>query len=354
VDEVRAPDATPLAVLLDEELAFDATTTNHLSNHLPMALVALARLGADDARLAAFANRYRHRLAPVDDVEAVTTLDGWLAARGRRHAYGAVRPYLERRTRDEGADAVLGACLPHLVDGISGAAFHGVIRLAYSLESASDARVAAGLAYLTQVHQPLGPRTGSLPRTADPVAALGAVAGLHELGVAASSGNIGQRLGAVGAHRAFAGVVDWLEIDDDTPRRLTEAAIALYAATDDFTALHGVTASHALSIVAPYVEDRPALASWWFQALAAAYVTIGAPSLHDPAGAVAPWLERPPAADAVASRAIASDDEHVVKLVYSARALEAIAPTPLLGAVAARQAAVPPATTTPDRPAPTA
>ena len=39
---------------------------------------------------------------------------------------------------------------------------------------------------------------------------------------------------------SFAGVIDSLAVGDGTPAALTAAAVALYASTDDFTALHGV------------------------------------------------------------------------------------------------------------------
>ena len=151
---------------------------------------------------------------------------------------------------------------------------------------------------------------------------------------------------AIAAHEEFDGVVDWLAVGEDTPARLIDAAAALYAQTDDFVALHGLTGSHAISIVAPYVEDRDALSAYWFQALAAAYATIGAPRLSDPAGPLEAWLASPTPWDAVARRATGSDDEHVSKLVYSARTLDARSPNPLLGAAAARQAGVVPATLT--------
>jgi hypothetical protein len=340
---VAAPEnSAALCELLDDELSYDATTSTRLSNHLPMALVALDRLGAPPGRLSEFATRYRTRLVPVNDDEPVRDFDGWLAARGRPGSYGQLRPYLDGAVADDGVDAVLATHLPHLVDGVGGAAFHGIIRLAYALESRSDARVAAGLAYLTQVHQPLGRRGSGEPWTDDPLAALSRVRELKALAATARRGNIGARMAAVGAHREFDGVVDWLAVTTSTPERLTAAAVALYATTDDFTALHGVTASHALLTVAPYVADTEALCAYWFQALAAAYVTIGAPSVAEPTVGLEPWLEAPVPFDAIAGPACASDDEHVIKLVYSARQLHERSGDPVLVAVAARQAGIQP------------
>jgi Questin oxidase-like len=331
-----------LSELLDDELVYDATTRTRLSSHLPMALVALERLGADDARLTEFAGRYRDRLVAVPDAEPVASFEEWRVARGAAHAYGPVRCYLEACIAADGRDEVVRRHVTELIDGLAGAAFHGIIRLAYALESASDARVAAGLAYLTQVHQPLGPRGRHAPFTDDPIVALDRVAGLECLRAATVTGNIGQRMRAVTSHEEFDGVVDWLAVDGTTAVRLTDAAVALYAQTDDFVALHGLTGSHAISIVAPYVEDIDALFSFWFQSLAAAYVTIGAPRLTEPAASVAAWLEAPTPWPEIARRARQSDDEHVSKLVYSARALEERSSSPLLRAAAARQAGVVP------------
>lgn len=341
--DVASSAPRPLAELLDEELAFDATTGTRLSSHLPMALVALERLGADDARLTEFAARYRRRLVPVPDGGGISTFDEWREARGRADAYGPARAYLEGQIAEHGRDAVVSRHLDHLVDGLAGAAFHGVIRLAYALESASDARIAAGLAYLTEVHQPLGDRGRGLAITDDPVAALARVAALEGLRTVAATGTIGQRMRAVARHPEFDGVVDWLEVDASTPRRLTDAAAALYAQTDDFVALHGLTASHAITIVWPFVSDHGALCAHWFQALAAAYATIGAPRLADPTVPLEPWLLDAAPWSAIAPAAAASDDEHVIKLVYTARSLDAHAPDPLLRAAAARQAGVEPA-----------
>jgi hypothetical protein len=317
-----------------------------------MALVALHRLGASDRRLEEFADRYRSRLAPLEAAEPIGSFDEWLPARGLSNAYAPARAYFGPLIEAHGIEHVVRGHVQHLMDGLSGAAFHGIIRLAYALETASPPRVAAGLAYLTQVHQRLGERGRGGGFTEDPLVALARLADVTVPGHLATNGNIGERMAEVAAHPSFAGVVDWLEVTTDTPGQLTAAAVALYAVTDDFTALHGVTASHAISVVSPYVEDTKALSSWWFQALAAAYVTIGTPRLVDPAAPLQRWLAQPADWESVARAATASDDEHVVKLVYTARALNERRPEPLLLAAAARQARFEPMTDDPakDRP----
>jgi len=334
-------EGSELAELLDQELGYDATTGTRLSNHLPMALVALHRLGATDGRLTEFAARYRSRLVPVPDVSPVQSHSEWLAARGRHGAYGQLRAYFERAVGDLGPDEALRRHLGHLVDGLSGAAFHGLIRLAYSIECGSDRRVAAGLAYLSEVYQPLGARGTSAPWTDEPILALGRLSNVEVLRRLSRGGNIGQQMRQVAAHPSFAGVVDWLEITDETPERLTSAAITLFAATDDFTALHAVTASHAVAVVSPFVDDLDSLCAWWFQGVAAAFVTIGAPRVSNATRGLEGWLVDPVPWEHIEREAVASDDEHVVKLAYSARELFASSKEPLLQAAAARHTGIP-------------
>lgn len=325
-----------LGALLDDELRYDATTTRGLSNHLPMALLALHRLGATDERLESFASAYRRRLRIVGDTEPIGSFDAWLASRGRTGSYAAARAYFGARIDADGADATLRAHLPQLVDGLGGAAFHGVIRLAYGIESGCDARIAAGLAYLGEVHMPLGPRGLGPTVTDDPIEALAVVASRSELVGGEPMGRIADEMNAVARHGAFDGVIDLLSITSETPAKLTAAATALYAATDDFTALHAVTASHAIHVVGAYVEDTEAMCAFWFQAMAAAYATIGAPRLTNATDAVANRLDAPATWAAIAAAAVGSDDEHVIKLAYSAAALDQVASDPLLPAVAAR------------------
>src|ERR1700689_4400915 len=157
-----------LQQLLDEELATDPTTVRGLTNHLPMALVAKERLGADADELVRFATMYSRRITALD--EPTTRLDEatWRTAIGERDAAADLRDYFVRRVDDAGTDETLRTHLPALLPGISGAAFHGVIRLAYAIEVSSPSRIAAGLAYLAEVGGPLKALVTEAVTTKDP------------------------------------------------------------------------------------------------------------------------------------------------------------------------------------------
>ena len=139
---VPAPDASG-----QYDAEFDAGGFTGLSNHLPMALAALKRLGADDARLAAFAARYSQRLRPAPAPAEWPAGEPWRARLGQTNAWPAYRHLFLHWLVTESADAVLQQTMPTLMAGCGGAAFHGLIRTAYAVQSGHGQELADALAY---------------------------------------------------------------------------------------------------------------------------------------------------------------------------------------------------------------
>ncbi len=84
---------------------------------------------------------------------------------------------------------------------------------------------------------------------------------------------------AVAALPGFAPVVDRLAFGPETPRRLAATALALFAATEDFAALHALTGLHWIRLVAPNLDDAEPLYRAFWQVIAALVPKIGFPSL---------------------------------------------------------------------------
>lgn len=335
MDRVASP---VLQELLDEELGADPTTVRGLTNHLPMALVAKEGLGADADELVRFAAAYSSRIAAL--VESSVRLDKhtWESAIGHKDAAADLREYFVRQVADHGADDTLRSHLPSLIPGISGAAFHGVIRLAYAIEVSSPSRIAAGLAYLAEVARPLRPLAAPRASTPDPIQVLVELSNNPNLPAPSRMKLIDEEMRHVVQSDAFDAAVASFALAEDADQRLAQAALHLYAATDDFTALHGVTGLEAIAFISPWIDDREALSRFTFQALAAAYLSIGAPPLWSRArlDEFAGSNERD--ADDVMRVAAYNDDEHVAKLVYTARRSWERTDDPLYLAVAARKA----------------
>lgn len=126
------------------------------------------------------------------------------------------------------------------------------------------------------------------------------------------AGLIVQRMQEAALQPAFAPQVMRLRIGADALRTLAQLATRLYAQSGNFTVLHLVTGCHALRVLMPYL-DAPlrALRSYW--------VAYAAGAAGVPSAAAAPALQAVPDWPEIVARALASDDAHVVKLVYSCR-----------------------------------
>ena len=301
---------TELARLLDDGARFDAEYRAGLSNHLPMALLALHRLGAPGPRLQAFAAGYACRLEPAPLPLYWSGTEPWVARLGQRAAWPAYRTLFGQWLARSGNAAVLEQALPELMRGCGAAAFHGLIRSACALQAGHAGELADGLAYWACRHLPLGP--APLGQEPDPSRLLSALqAGLG--GWTSEQGLIFQRMADAAAVPAFARTVARLRVGPDTLGALALQAAALYAASGNFTAMHLVTSAHAMRLLLPYVGQPLLAVGHYWCAFAAGFVASGA--LAAGTAPLLPWQQ-------LVAAAVQSDDEHLVKVVYSCREQE--------------------------------
>lgn len=322
-----------LVRLLDLNARFDLGARGTV-NHLPMALVALARMGATADRLQGyFAWWEQNRALPRVDGSPIERRD-WHRHRGDATAFPALADSFRTWIADAGADAVLAEVFPAIADGIAAAAFHGLIRLGYGIEVNHAGEIAAGLAALTARHQPLNLPAGSAAPAASAEAALAAVAAALD-GARFEGNTITARLAAAAADPRLCEAMPGLPgASDELLPDLAGVAIRLLWQTDNFTVLHMVTAVHATRVVLTRHPGlaTPALRHALWGAFGAAYATAGAPALDPAPGLIPaplPWAE-------LCRSAVASDDDHVIKLTYTCRCEEGRWGGRLYRAVAAR------------------
>jgi hypothetical protein len=322
-----APQATPAdlaearAEALRERLRaathWDAEYQGHLASHLPMALTALHRLGADAARLDAFAAKYTQQLHPAPAIEPWPVGDAWRGRFGDPAAWPVYRDFFRQWLHNEGAADMLNQSLPWLLQGCGGAAFHGLLRTAHAFAAGEPEELCDALAYwacrwadLPSSHAPhrqsRAPRPAG-PATADPRALLPALAALARP-TDRSRPLIVLRMAAAVQRRGFEGQLARLAVDGRTLERLGRCAAQLYARSGHFTVLHLVTSAQALRVLQPLLDDPLAGVAAYWRAYAAGVVAAGV----DPAAGRAPALLDGPALQAAA---LASDDEHLIKLV---------------------------------------
>lgn len=298
-----------LNALLHEGRLYGAEYQQGLSNHFPMALIALRGLGASDQRLVQFAEQYTLRLTAMPPPQMRISRKSWRDHLGLHRHNAEYVEFFGQEQHRLGTPELLNHYLPKLLPGIGGAAFHPLIRLGYALDLPSENEVVEALAAWAVAYLDLG--------NADPGEARGLQQALRDLRESEELRScrleghlISDRMAQVAELPAFAGFGAWSP-ELDLPQ-LREVALQIYAGSnDDFTALHLVTATHALRLVLQNVAQLE-LHHFW-RAMGTAYVALGMPPLMDsPTPLGREW-------DEIVGAAQNAPDDHVIKLVYTCR-----------------------------------
>ncbi len=292
-----------------------------LANHLPMVLVALHRMGASDERLEAYGDIYHKQngLIPVPEPIGKITRDNWREFLGQREHEGDYRTFFAGEVARLGATPSALHYLPHLMPGIAASATHAFMRMAYATMTDSDEETGVALAYWAATYLSLGASCSVPPSTDDPVEVLafmhGPAAFRH---VEPERDLLWHFMRAVAQKPEFAPVVDMLAIGPETHDRIAQLSLALYAATLDFCALHAVTGTHWLRLMAPRTPDAATPLRFFWQAIASLVPKIGFPSLPTADELEARRRMRLPDWPEIHREAVARDDEHDLSLTFSA------------------------------------
>ena len=285
----------------------------YLASHHPMAIAALDAMGASDADLARFESRYLRNLEPMPAAVVAISPGDEAAHLGSPRAFPEWVKYFSEAIERDGAIAVLERWIDRLLPAIAAGAFHGAIRTAFAVESGARDELAHGLGYWAAAYEPL--REPPLPIGArSPHEVLVAISLDPAHGGKRPAGrNIVER--TVEATRladftAYVASVDPKQLSID---EIARALLRAYAASGDFTLLHGVTGTHAFRLLAPYAGDPQAAVLDLWNAIVAAYLGAGSPAADGWGLKGSDGLDWPE----IHARAVQREDEHDIKLAYS-------------------------------------
>jgi hypothetical protein len=302
-----------LAQLLDanSRFALDARGT---TNHCPMALVALARMGASGDRLQAFFDHWAATYAIVETEPAAPVDGDWLGQLGNAAAFSSLARHFGESIGARGAAAVIGEVLGRAPEAPATGAFHAIIRMAYGIEAGHAGEIAAGLAAYVATNLPI-PIAWNGRQAARSVEDGLAGVSSRFAGAAWPPGSITGQLRAIAADPDFCSVLPAPPAGESVLDDMARAAIELYWQTPGFTILHMVTGMHAARVLfarlpahsSNTLAQRMVPSTW--AAFCAAYVSVGAPPLRAvaPPDSGAAWPE-------VLRLAAASDNDHVIKM----------------------------------------
>jgi hypothetical protein len=299
-----------IALLMDN-LRYAPEFGDRLSNHLSMALVALEKMGAPPSRLEAFTSTYIKRLTPFSETRTPTAAVSPQEHLGDANRFSEHLRFFTDAIGVDGTEETLGRWIPLLVPGLSGAGFHGIIRTAYAVESELESEIAFALAYWAGAYQSLGDISDATDEDC-----WGVAKALIDTGrfPRLTEGIIADRILTVGRCGEFRNART--QPTELSLGKVAEVSIEAFRGKSDFTLLHAVTACHAFRRLRSYLPPDDEGLRYLWQAVLAALLSTG---MDTPPGARAslpsqslePWHR-------CIEYAAASDDAHVIKLVYTA------------------------------------
>ena len=286
-----------------------------LASHHPMAIVALDAMGATAGDLDAFEARYLVQLEPMPRAVVDIQPGDEAAHLGSPRAFPEWVAYFTAAIEREGAGEVLRRWIDRLTPAIASAAFHGAIRTAFALESEARGELAHALAYWAATYKPLpfAPAPAGKLSPEEVLAALARDPAHEARRKQGRSASIIERAVVAARLPDFGTHVASLDPEQLALDAIARALLQGYAASGDFTILHGVTGTHAFRLLAPYASDSGAALHDLWTALVAVYLGAGAPPVEG-------WgLEGSDALDwpEIHARAVRREDEHDIKLAYS-------------------------------------
>ncbi|CCN45431.1 conserved hypothetical protein [Vibrio nigripulchritudo MADA3029] len=302
--------------LIHQAHQFDPNYGDRLSNHLPMALIALDLGGASAKRVTEFYQEYVGRLEPLCSDPSIQS-----RSLGDRADFSNWVDFYQQELDSQGIEATLSLHLPDLFNGVSAAAFHGLIRLSYAIDAQSTREIAHALAYLATEYQPIGELRNDAAYTLKEQLRL---AHQQYADFQFGPGIIVDRIQEVADSEQFRFVAS---SPSDLSRPLVaEAVITPFIHTNDFTLLHGVTGFQAFLNIERFLPDpNKGLQQFW-QAYVAAYCT-SLPNAERPSEELTDSPSAPSWENTM-KRASTSPDDHTIKLVYSCYRIHQIIPTP--------------------------
>lgn len=297
-----------LKQILFEYSKYSPLYGDRLANHLPMAVTALWKLGADFDTMQRFCRNYEKRLRLRSGPCEKDIID--CPELGAGHFEQNVS-FFRRLIAESGLDAAMRDWLPRLIPGLSASAFHGLIRTAYAWEGNSPNEVADALAFwaseYTELPKPLLVQNRSCREIIAEVVA-------HFQNARRQDGIIVDKMLAVSENPYFAnGFPAPLQI---SLNEIREAVLHVYQHSEDFTLLHTVTSTHATRVLLPLIADHQSATELLWKAILLAIATVSDVIARNPHCVSNETMQV--SWEIIIKTALLSHDDHVIKLVYTA------------------------------------
>ncbi len=315
--------------LLEKASLYLPTYQNGMSNHLPMVLIALSRIGAKVSDIKKFYAQYIDKLILIpdngDNIAAITH-DNWRIYLGSNEYYKAYSSYFSEECQQLGHTVFLNQYIGLLANGIGSGAFHALIRLGYALDLYNDnetlgmSEIVASISYWASHYLNIG-NISDVIRYSGPEQAFNHLYEQCKESVikASHDGLIYQRMQSAAAqYPQLAELVTRFVMTSNTLTELNALALKSHIQCNTFETLHLITASHALQLVMQQLSEgeKEIVANAFAYHFASVYLAIGLPQLAELNSDEYQQYEQLDW-QPLYQQAIESGNDHTIKLLYS-------------------------------------
>ena len=304
---------------INEFKVFRSDFQNENTNHLPMALFAMFKLGATKKELELFAEKYfdRQEFVKVTAPKLSITKENWEHNLGERDMYESYQEFYRKEVEVMGIEKCISHYFNLLSTGIASEAFHCFIKLAYAVESMNIEEIINALSYLSATIFSTPSNSFSIikevKRTDEIIFNL--ENSMFFKTKTFKGDNISHKIKEVFQDESF---LEFVIIPDfsieNNMSYLKNSVLKLHLLKCNFTSLHLVTSLHALRILEKYSNNIVKLYQDYWVATLASIVTINDTKKAEKTALLCystdDW-------QTIHERAISTMDDHVIKLVYS-------------------------------------
>lgn len=298
-------EATMLAKLLQENRDYESEYGNQLSNHHSMALFSLAYLGASTKQMMDFSKGYTKILNPRIPAQVKITSRNWRKYLGAHKYQEDYYQFFKAELNQLGVEKTLHKYLPHFASAISSDAFHPLIRLGYAFEFQHEDEMAEALAQWCISFEVLPAVAAEEERSWEEL-----LEHLRILNTDRVGKSIQDRMRFISQSESNVRHITGTKFSKERFQQFCDLVGELYYQTGNFTLLHALTSSYALSKLEGYFGDD--IYQFYLEAICYSYVESGAPAFT--VGQAVPQVDFD--WEDVLERVRGHKNAHTVKVVY--------------------------------------
>ena len=286
------------------------------TNHLPMTLFAMFKLGASNIEMREFIEEYKkaHKMEKLHVVTSSINSTNWTKHFGKTEKYEEYQEFFKAEVESNGTKKVIEKYFNLLVSGIASEAFHCLIKLCYAIESDNTDEVVNALAYMCACYFAI-PTIDKQLTNKNVASIITDIESSKWFSKNTYEGHtISKKLITVFEDPEF---LNHLEFPDFTSEKIMQqlknSVLKIHLGKWNFISLHLVTSFHSLKIIKPFVMNKENLYKQYWTALIGCLVTmnkVASTSLSLDIVCDFNW-------ETTFKKALETKEEHAIKLVYS-------------------------------------